>query len=179
MKYHIEKMISEKEIKEKVKYLADRINCDYQNENVLLVGILKGSYMFLADLSRELNNVKEVDFMAVSSYGSSMITSGEIKILKDLDVNIENQHVLIIEDIIDTGFTLSKITKILKERNPKSLEVCTLLDKPDRRVVNVDVKYVGIVIPDEYIVGYGIDFNQKYRTLKYIAKVVKEGLDNE
>ncbi|VWL85491.1 hypoxanthine phosphoribosyltransferase [Oceanivirga miroungae] len=179
MKYHIEEMIAKSEIANKVRLLADNINKDLNNEDVLLIGLLRGSVMFLADIAREINNVSEIDFMSVSSYGSGMVTSGEIKILKDLDVNIEGKNVIIIEDIIDTGFTLSKVTKILKERNPKSLRICTLLDKPERRVTDVFVDYVGFIIPDEFVVGYGIDYAQKHRALSYIGKVVKDGEDNE
>lgn len=179
MKYHIEEMISKKDIENKIKILANEINKDLNGEEVLIIGLLRGSFMFLADISREINNVSEVDFMCVSSYGSNMVTSGEIKILKDLDVNIENKNVIIIEDIIDTGFTLSKITKILKDRNPKMLKICTLLDKPDRRITDVFVDYVGFIIPDEFVVGYGIDYDQKHRALSYIGKVVKDGEENE
>ncbi len=174
MKYHIEEMISEKSISKKVEELAEIINKDFAGKDILVIGLLRGSVMFLADLSRKLENVTEIDFMSVSSYGNNMQTSGEIKILKDLDVSIEGKNVLIVEDIIDTGFTLSKVCKILKERLPETLKICTLLDKPERRVVDVDVQYVGFEIPDEFVVGYGIDYAQKHRALGYIGKVVKD-----
>lgn len=174
MKYHIEEMISKNKIELKVSELAKKINEDFDNEEILLIGLLRGSVMFLADISRKIKNVSEIDFMSVSSYGNNMQTSGEIKILKDLDVNIENKNVIIVEDIIDTGFTLSKVTKILNERNPKTLKIVTLLDKPDRRIVEVSVEYIGFIIPDEFVVGYGIDYAQKHRTLPYIGKVVKD-----
>ncbi|WP_067143290.1 hypoxanthine phosphoribosyltransferase [Oceanivirga salmonicida] len=174
MKYHIEEMISEKSISDKVLEIAEKINEEFKGKDILVIGLLRGSLMFLADLSRKLDNVIEIDFMSVSSYGSSMQTSGEIKILKDLDVCIEGKNVVIVEDIIDTGFTLSKVCKILKERQPKTLKVCTLLDKPERRIVDINVDYQGFIIPDEFVVGYGIDYAQRHRALPYIGKVVKE-----
>ncbi len=174
MKYHIEEMISADEIAQKIDQIATKINADFQGKDILLVGLLRGSIMFLADLARKLENVCEIDFMAVSSYGSGMQTSGEVKILKDLDESIEGKNVIIVEDIIDTGFTLSKICKILKDRQPNTLKICTLLDKPERRIVEVKVDYQGFVIPDEFVVGYGIDYAQKHRALPYIGKVVQE-----
>ncbi len=174
MKYHIEEMISKESISKKVDEIAEKINADFKDEDVLVIGLLRGSLMFLADLSRKLNNVSEIDFISVSSYGNNMQTSGEIKILKDLDESIENKNVIIVEDIIDTGFTLSKICKILKERLPKTLKITTLLDKPERRIVDIKIDYQGFIIPDEFVVGYGIDYAQKHRTLPYIGKVVKD-----
>lgn len=138
---------------------------------MVLVGLLRGSFMFMADLCREVQVPHEVDFMTASSYGSGMSTTRDVKILKDLDEDIRGKDVLIVEDIIDSGNTLSKVREILSLREPKSLAICTLLDKPSRREVNVPVEYVGFAIPDEFVVGYGIDYAQRYRHLPYIGKV--------
>ncbi|MCV3743714.1 hypoxanthine phosphoribosyltransferase [Ureaplasma sp. ES3154-GEN] len=172
MEYKIEQMISAQEIKKQVQKIADQINNDYKDEQIILVGLLRGSLMFLADLARAINKDVIIDFMSVSSYGHEMQTSGEIKILKDLDENIYNKHVIVVEDIIDTGFTLERITQLLNAREPKSLTVATLLDKPEARISRVDVKYIGFKIPNEFVVGYGIDYAQKHRALPYIGKVV-------
>lgn len=174
--YVVEKMFSEEDIKSKVQSLAKRITDDYRDRNnpLLLIGLLRGSYIFLADLSRAIDLEHEIDFMSVSSYGSGTESSGDVRILKDLDENIEGKDVLIVEDIIDTGRTLKKITDTLLLRSPKSLTLCTLLDKPSRRETDIDVKYVGYVIPDEFVVGYGIDYAEKCRHLSFIGKVVFE-----
>ena len=165
-------MISEDEIKSKVYEIAKRIEEDYKDEeNLLVVGILKGANIFVADLIRNINLDVNMDFMSVSSYGNSTESSGTVKIIKDLDVDIENKNVLIVEDIIDSGLTLSNLVAALKTRNPKSLKLCTLLDKPQRRTVNIPVDYVGFVIEDKFIVGYGIDYAEKYRNLPYIGIV--------
>lgn len=165
-------MISEDEIKSKVYEIAKRIEEDYKDEeNLLVVGILKGANIFVADLIRNINLDVNMDFMSVSSYGNSTESSGTVKIIKDLDVDIENKNVLIVEDIIDSGLTLSNLVAALKTRNPKSLKLCTLLDKPQRRTVNIPVDYVGFVIEDKFIVGYGIDYAEKYRNLPYIGVV--------
>lgn len=173
MDYTIETLISQEEIKKKVEELAKNIKETYKGCNeLLLVGLLRGSVIFLSDLAREIDidDVK-LDFMTVSSYGTSMESSKDVKIKKDLEENIEGRDVLIVEDIIDTGFTLSKVTEILKLREPNSLRICTLLDKPDRREVEVDVDFVGFKIPDEFVVGYGIDYAEQHRNLKYIGRV--------
>lgn len=167
----IDVMISEKEIADKVKALAKQIEKDYEGEQLLVVGILKGASVFVSDLIRNINLDVNIDFMSVSSYGNSTESSGTVRILKDLDVDIANKNVLIVEDIIDSGLTLSNLVKELGIRNPKSLKLCTLLDKPQRRTVNIPVDYVGFVIEDKFIVGYGIDWAEKYRNLPYIGSV--------
>ncbi len=164
-------MYSTEEIKSKVKEIAKQIEKDYAGEELLVVGILKGASVFCADLIREINLDVNMDFMVVSSYGNGTNSSGTVKIIKDLDVNIENKNVLIVEDIIDSGLTLSSLVAALKTRNPKSLKICTLLDKPERRTANIEVDYVGYVIEDKFIVGYGIDYAEKYRNLPYIGIV--------
>lgn len=174
LKHHVEEMISEKEIYDRISELAYEISNDYKDEELILVALLRGSAIFLADISRKITSKCRVDFMCVSSYGNSMETSSNVLIKKDLDEDIEGKNVLIIEDIIDTGLTLSKIKQFLSDRNPKTLKICTLLDKPDRRKVDVKIDYIGFKIPDEFVVGYGIDYAQQYRTLPYIGKVVIE-----
>jgi len=165
-------MISEEEIKSKVYEIAKKIEEDYKNEeDLLVVGILKGANIFVADLIRNINLDVNMDFMSVSSYGNGTESSGTVKIIKDLDVDIENKNVLIVEDIIDSGLTLSNLVAALKTRNPKSLKLCTLLDKPQRRTADIPVDYVGFVIEDKFIVGYGIDYAEKYRNLPYIGVV--------
>lgn len=174
MNYTIETLISKEEIEKKVKELARLIEKKYDGSNeLLLVGLLRGSVIFLSDLAREIqiDDVK-LDFMTVSSYGSSMESSRDVKIKKDLEEDIKDRHVLIVEDIIDTGFTLSKVREMLKLRDPKSLSICTLLDKPDRREAIVDVEFIGFKIPDEFVVGYGIDYAEKHRNLNYVGKVI-------
>lgn len=165
-------LIEEKQINEKVKELAKRISDDYRKkENVpCLIGLLKGSFIFIADLSRYIDIPIEIDFMIVSSYGNNKIGS-EIKILKDIDVQLSGRDVIIVEDIIDTGYTLEKICEVLKTRNIASLKICALLNKPSRRKVNINVDYNGFNIEDEFVVGYGIDYAQKYRNLNYIGVV--------
>lgn len=172
MDYMIEKLISEEEISKRIIELANEINNDYHNEDLILVGLLKGSVIFLSDLSRKLTLNCKLDFMIISSYGNNMESSKDVRLLKDLDESIKNKNVLIVEDIIDTGYTLKKVIELLETREPKSLKICTLLDKPEKREVSVDVDYVGFKIPDEFVVGYGIDYAQNHRTLPYIGKVV-------
>ena len=174
-KHHIETLISQQEVQQRIQELAKEISHYYQHnhsENLVVVGLLRGSFMFMADLVRHLQLPLEVDFLTASSYGSGTESSRDVKILKDLDGEIHGKDVLIVEDIIDTGFTLEKVREILKLRNPRSVSICTLLDKPSRREVEVPVKWIGFEIPDEFVVGYGIDYAQKYRNLDYIAKVV-------
>lgn len=176
MKYKIEVALTENEIKNRVQELAKQITHDYNGESVLLVGLLRGSAIFLADICREIDdNLVEltIDFMNVSSYGNSMESSREVKILKDLEECVDNRHILIVEDIVDTGRTLHQVKDILLTRNPKSLKICTLLDKPERREVEIEVDYIGFKIPDFFVVGYGIDYAQKHRTLPYVGKVVE------
>ena len=176
MKHTTEVMISKREIDEKVVELGQIIQAHYQDsEKLLMVAVLRGSVVFMADLCRAVDLPMSLDFMTVSSYGSSMESTRDVKILKDLSENIKGRDVLIVEDIIDTGNTLSKIVEILTLREPKSLRLCTSLDKPSRREVEVDVDWIGFSIPDEFVVGYGIDYAQKYRNLTHIAKVIPLG----
>ena len=167
----IDVMISEAEIAKKVEEIAKQIENDYKGEPLLVVGILKGASVFVSDLIRKINLDVSIDFMSVSSYGNSTESSGTVKILKDLDIDIAGKNVLIVEDIIDSGLTLSNLVKELQIRNPKSLKLCTLLDKPERRKTDVHVDYVGFVIEDKFIVGYGIDWAENYRNLPYIGSV--------
>jgi len=169
-----ETIISEKEIRERVRELAARISVDYADKDPLLVCVLKGAVFFMADLVRELTVPSELDFMAVSSYGSATDSSGVVRILKDLDANIEGRNVLIVEDIIDSGLTLSYLRKNLRSRNPASVEVCSLLTKPSRRKVDIACKYVGFEVPDKFVVGYGLDYMEKYRNLRFIAVMSEE-----
>lgn len=173
MKHTVEVMIPAAEIKARVEALGRQITEHYRGRGneMVLVGLLRGSFMFMADLCREVHVPHEVDFMTASSYGSGMSSTRDVKILKDLDEDIRGKDILIVEDIIDSGNTLSKVREILSLREPKSLAICTLLDKPSRREVNVNVEYVGFSIPDEFVVGYGIDYAQNYRHLPYIGKV--------
>lgn len=175
MKHTVEVMISEQEVKNRIAELGAQITAHYQGSNdLVLIGLLRGSFMFMADLARSIDLPQEVDFMTASSYGNSMNSNRDVRILKDLDDDINGKDVLIVEDIIDTGYTLSKVREILSLRSPKSLAICTLLDKPERREVEVPVEWVGFTIPDEFVVGYGIDYAQKYRSLSYIGKVVPQ-----
>lgn len=170
----IKELISKQELEAKVRELGKQITNDYEGEEVTLVGLLRGSVVFLADLCREIDLEVKIDFMNVSSYGNSMESSRDVKILKDLDDSIKDKNVIIVEDIIDTGYTLDLVISMLKERQPKSLKIASLLDKPARREINLDIDYVGFVIPDAFIVGYGIDYAQKYRNLNYIGIVEGE-----
>ncbi|KMK50465.1 hypoxanthine phosphoribosyltransferase [[Actinobacillus] muris] len=174
-KHHIQTLIPKQDVQQRIEELAKEINHYYQHnhcESLVVIGLLRGSFMFMADLVRRLDLPVEVDFLTASSYGLSTESSRDVKILKDLDGDIAGKDVLIVEDIIDTGFTLSKVRDILRLREPKSLAICTLLDKPSRREVDVPVEWIGFAIPDEFVVGYGIDYAQRYRNLDYIAKVV-------
>lgn len=164
-----EVLISEEELQSKVKELAAQISEDYAGKNLLLLCILKGGVMFMADLARNITIPAELDFMAVSSYGSSSESSGVVKIVKDLNDHIEGKHVLIVEDIIDSGLTLNYLVKYLKARGPESVEICTILDKPERREVDVEVKYKGFDVPNAFLVGYGLDYAEKYRNIPFIG----------
>ncbi|MGE5455186.1 MAG: hypoxanthine phosphoribosyltransferase [Methylocystaceae bacterium] len=168
----VEVLFTAEEIEKRVKELGQQITHDYQGEELLVACILKGAFMFMSDLVRAIDGMVNLDFMDVSSYGASTETSGEVRIMKDLEVAIEGRHVLIVEDIIDTGLTLQYILSMLKQRNPKSLEVCTLLDKPSRRQSDVVAKYNGFSIPDKFVVGYGLDYAERYRNLPgvYVLK---------
>ena len=173
MNYRIEELISKEKIKNRVTELAAEIERDYQNKaDIVLVGLLRGSVVFLADLARSISLETKMDFMVVSSYGNQMVSTREIRIEKDLTDDIQNLNVIIVEDIIDTGHTLSRIKEILLLRHPASLSICTLLDKPERRETEVQVDYVGFKIPDVFVIGYGIDYAQNHRNLPYVGKVV-------
>jgi hypoxanthine phosphoribosyltransferase len=170
--YKIEIMLSEAQISAKVAELAEQITEDFADtKKLVVVGLLRGSFVFIADLARRLDLPVEIDFIEASSYGDGTSTSREVRILKDLRAPIEGLDVLVVEDIIDTGFTLTHVMGMLKARNPKRLEICTLLDKPARREVEVGAKYIGFEIPDEFVVGYGIDYAQRNRNLPYIGRV--------
>jgi hypoxanthine phosphoribosyltransferase len=164
-------MISETDIKQRVKKIAEEIERDFNNEPIVLIVVLKGSFVFAADLIREMKGDIKVDFISVSSYGNETETTGKVRLLKDLDANITNQNVVVVEDIIDSGLTLNFLRGHLQTHKPKQIKICTLLDKPERRKVKLPVDYVGFVIPDEFIVGYGIDYAQKYRNLPHVATV--------
>jgi hypoxanthine phosphoribosyltransferase len=156
--------------------LGAEVSADYEGRDLLLIGVLKGAVFFMADLMRKLTIPCEVDFMAISSYGASTDSSGVVRILKDLDINIEGRHVLVVEDIIDSGLTLSYLMRNLESREPASLEVCALLTKPDRREMDVPVRYVGFEIPNRFVIGYGLDFGERYRNLPYVAVLSEDAL---
>lgn len=170
VKGDIEKvLISEKQIKLKVQELAQNISRDYKGKSILLVGILRGAIVFLADLARAISCPVEVDFMAVASYGSATKTSGVVRILKDLDEDIKGRHVLLVEDIVDTGLTLNYLVRNLKSRRPKSLHLCVLLSKEGKQRAPLDLRYIGFKIPDKFVVGYGLDYDERYRNLSCIC----------
>ncbi|MCP4582671.1 MAG: hypoxanthine phosphoribosyltransferase [candidate division Zixibacteria bacterium] len=167
-------LISEKKLAAKVKALAKQIRNDYEGEVPIFCGILKGSFLFMADLVREYASECEIDFMAVSSYGNAKKGSGVVRLIKDLHINVKQRHILIIEDIIDSGLTSTYIKQYLKLRKPKSVEFVTLLDKSEARKVKIDIKYVGFNIPNKFVIGYGLDYAEKYRQLPYIAECEDE-----
>jgi len=160
----------------RVAELGAEISVDYAGRDLLLIGVLKGAVFFMADLMRKLTIPCEVDFMAISSYGASTDSSGVVRILKDLDINIEGRHVLVVEDIIDSGLTLSYLMRNLESREPATLEICALLTKPDRREIDVPVRYVGFEIPNRFVIGYGLDFGERYRNLPYVAVLSDDAL---
>lgn len=165
-------LLTEEEVNKRISEIAAEISRDYQGRDIHLICILKGGVFFTCELAKRLTIPVSMDFMSVSSYGSGTKSSGIVKIVKDLDESLEGREVLIVEDIIDSGRTLAYLIEVLKQRNPKSIELCTLLDKPERRVKKqVEVKYTCFTIPDEFVVGYGLDFDQKYRNLPYIGVV--------
>ena len=168
-----EVLCSEEKLSQKISELGAAITRDYAGKDLLLVSILKGSVMVMADLMRAVDLPLQIDFMNVSSYGAGTETTGAVKILKDLDVDIKGKHVLIVEDILDSGVTLHNLMKLLTQRNPASIEICTLFSKPSRRKVEVPVRYMGFEIPDAFIVGYGLDYDEKYRNLPYVG-ILKE-----
>ncbi len=171
-------LVSEKDIQSKIEELASQIDQDYEGREVLLVGVLKGAFMVISDLSRALTVPLEIDFMAVSSYGLATSTSGVVRILKDLDREIAGKHLLLVEDIIDSGLTLAYLLRNLKSREPASIEVCALLRKPDAAKVEIPVRYLGFEIPNEFVVGYGLDYRQRYRNLPYIGTLKPNVYEN-
>ena len=164
-----EVLIDEERLQARIHELGAEISSDYAGRELLLVGVLKGAVFFMADLMRSITVPCEIDFMAISSYGASTDSSGVVRILKDLDINIENRHVVVVEDIVDSGLTLSYLVRNLESRGPASLEVCALLTKPGRREIEVDVGYVGFEIPNKFVIGYGLDFAERYRNLPYVG----------
>ena len=162
-------LLSEDEIREKVRELGGKITADYKNSNLMLVTVLKGAVVFLADLMRQIDVPAEIDFMVVSSYGSGVKSSGVVKIVKDLDVPLAGKDILIVEDILDSGLTLSYIKELLESRGPRSIRIATLLDKPSRRKVDLQADYIGFSVPAEFVIGYGLDYDEKYRNLPYIG----------
>ena len=166
-------MISSEEIQAKVKELGEKINAHYaqSDKELVLIGLLRGSVIFMADLCRAIEKPHELDFMTISSYGGGTVSTRDVKILKDLDGEIHGKDVLVVEDIIDSGNTLSKVVEMLKTRNPNSIELCTLVSKPSRREIDLVVKFLGFEVEDRFIVGYGLDFDQKYRHLPFIGEI--------
>lgn len=180
MEYEPDKaLISKEQISSRTAEIAEEITGDYQGKDLVMVGVLKGAFVFLADLVRRVELPVQIDFVAVSSYGSDTESSGVVRIVKDLDLDISGKHVLLVEDIVDTGLTLAYLTGLLRQRGPASVEVCTLLNKQDARKVEIDVKYCGFEVPPLFVVGYGLDFAEKYRQLPYV-KVLEdpEGREN-
>ena len=169
-----EVLISEQEIQDKVRALAKEVDADYAGKELLLVGVLKGAVMVMADLARALETPVSMEFMAVSSYGSSTSSSGVVRILKDLDREIADKHVLVVEDIIDSGLTLNWLLRNMRSRGPASVEVCALLRKPEAAKVDVPVKYVGFDIPNDFVVGYGLDYAERYRDLPFVGRLKPE-----
>ncbi len=172
-------LFSQEELEAIVKRLGSQISEDYKGKNLLLVSILKGSIVFMSDIMRSITLPCRIDFMAVSSYGSGINSSGNVKIIKDLDISLEGYDLLIVEDILDSGRTLSSLMEILSTRKPKSIEICTLFDKPERREADVYAKYIGARVPDAFIVGYGLDYDEKYRNLSYVGVLKPEVYENK
>ena len=170
-----EVLVEEQALQVRIAELGAEITADYRGRDLLLIGVLKGAVFFMADLMRSITVPCEIDFMAISSYGASTDSSGVVRILKDLDINIEGRHVLVVEDIIDSGLTLSYLVRNLEAREPASLEVCALLTKPERREIDVPVRYTGFEIPNRFVIGYGLDFAERYRNLPYVG-VLDESL---
>ena len=171
MAEHISVLKSENEVDVRIKEMGEQISRDYAGKQIHMICVLKGGSFFMCELAKRITVPVSLDFMSVSSYGSDTKSSGVVKIVKDLDESIQGKDVLVVEDIIDSGRTLSYLMEMLRDRQPASLRLCTLLDKPDRRVVDVDVNYTGFQIPDEFVVGYGLDYNQRYRNLPYIGVI--------
>ena len=162
-------LLSEEQLRQRVRELGEEISKEYAGKEILMIGVLRGAVMFMADLARAITVPVMIDFMAVSSYGTSTSSSGIVRILKDLDEEVAGKHVLIVEDIIDSGLTLSYLVDNIKSRQPASVRICTLLNKPERRKVDLEVNYNGFVVPDEFVVGYGLDYAEKYRNVPFIG----------
>ncbi len=171
MAERVQIMLSEEEVDARIKAIGEQISRDYEGKQIHLICVLKGGSFFMCELAKRITVPVSLDFMSVSSYGSDTKSSGVVKIVKDLDESIKDKDVLVVEDIVDSGRTLSYLMEMLKDRKPRSLHLCTLLDKPDRRVVPVNVDYTGFQIPDEFVVGYGLDYDQRYRNLPYIGVI--------
>ena len=172
MNHEVKVLLTEEEVDRRIKEIGEQITKDYAGKSVHLVCVLKGGSFFMCELAKRINLPVSLDFMSVSSYGSDTKSSGIVKIVKDLDEPLAGKNVIVVEDIVDSGRTLSYLLEMLKDRKPASLQLCTLLDKPDRRVVDVDVHYTGFQIDDVFVVGYGLDYDQMYRNLPYIGEVV-------
>ncbi len=171
-------LVSRQQIKDMVEKLGKRISADYAGTELVLVGVLKGGFVFLADLMREITIPLDMDLIAVSSYGASTKSSGVVRIIKDMDLNVEDKHVLIVEDLVDTGLTLNHLKELFNTRGPKSVKICTAFDKPSRRLVDINIEYGGIEVPDKFIVGYGLDYAGKYRNLPEVCTLKKEIYEN-
>jgi len=179
MKHDIEKiLIYEEELQSKIKDLGHQLTEDYKDKFPLAIGVLKGAMPFMADLLKRMDTYLEMDFMDVSSYGNSTVSSGEVKILKDLDTSVEGRDILILEDIIDSGLTLSYLVELFRYRKAKSIKIVTLLDKPSGRKVDLQADYIGFIVPDEFVVGYGLDYAERYRNLPYIGVLKPEVYTN-
>lgn len=173
-----EVLVSREQIKEMVEQLGKRISKDYEGTELVLVGVLKGGFVFLADLMRAITIPVDMDLIAVSSYGTSTQSSGVVRIIKDMDLNVADKHVLIVEDLVDTGLTLGHLKDLFNTRGPKSVKICTAFDKPSRRKIDIEIEYGGIVVPDKFIVGYGLDYVGKYRNLPEVCTLKKEIYSN-
>jgi len=171
MSEHVVKMIEEEDVDSRIRELAKEIDEEYKGEEVFLVCVLRGAVFFACELAKRITIPVTLDFMQVSSYGSGTRSTGEVKIVKDIDLSLRDKNVIIVEDIVDTGNTLSTLKSFFVQRKAKSVKICSLLDKPERREVNVDIDYVGFTIPDKFVVGYGLDYDQKYRNLPYVGVV--------
>ncbi len=167
-------LISEKELDEKTSELAAKISADFKGEDLIMIGILKGGVVFAADIIKKINIPMEIEFMAVSSYGKESETSGVVTLKKDIDTSLEGKNVIVVEDIVDSGYTMKYLKKLLLDRHAKSVKICTLLSKPSRRRVEIALDYVGFEVPDEFVVGYGLDFDEKYRNLPFVGVLKRE-----
>ncbi|HXR77923.1 MAG TPA: hypoxanthine phosphoribosyltransferase [Bryobacteraceae bacterium] len=169
MSTNLRVLLSAAQIKQRVREMGRQIDADYTGGPIYMISVLKGSFIFMADLARAVRRPVRIDFMGISSYGNGKTTSGEVKLTRDLDISIEGQNVLIVEDIVDSGVTLNYLLRLLHQRNPKSIHIATLLDKPERRIRPVDIRYTGFQIPDEFVIGYGLDYAEDYRNLPDIC----------